>query len=266
MSGRRLLQPTTLGQLGDDRISDQLSHQFDSKSVRRNDSGVESLAYVAIDENWGASVRTLRCMHICQSKLWGEVGAEINPGRRAPRKGTNEFRVVQVSEEDPSPNSRVFVSAFEANSPIRFAGAPNRLYGSYGSVELADWTSHANHGMSVMSEELRAHAREDVRGRTAIKAAEGEGCVGPRSDAILLSMNWSGGEQRVGIQRRVVLDTNIDKGGRLRDRKMCKEKWGKEEATHWIDGHHCVDSALGWGTETSRTTGPVASLALKGGC
>jgi hypothetical protein len=32
---------------------------------------------------------------------------------------------------------------------------------------------------------------------------------------------------------------------------MRKEKWGKEEVTHWIDEHHCVDSALGWGAETS---------------
>ncbi|KAJ7883864.1 hypothetical protein B0H14DRAFT_2564635 [Mycena olivaceomarginata] len=57
MSGWRLLQPTTLGQLGDDRISDQLSHQFDLKSVRRNDSGVESLACVGIDENWITALR-----------------------------------------------------------------------------------------------------------------------------------------------------------------------------------------------------------------
>ncbi|KAJ7320684.1 hypothetical protein DFH08DRAFT_818950 [Mycena albidolilacea] len=56
MSGRRVLQPTTLGQLGDDCISDQLSHQFDLKSVRGNDSGVESLACVGIGENWGASI------------------------------------------------------------------------------------------------------------------------------------------------------------------------------------------------------------------
>ncbi|KAJ7320947.1 hypothetical protein DFH08DRAFT_1034034 [Mycena albidolilacea] len=47
----RVLQPTTLGQLGDHRISDQLSHQFDLKSVQGNDSGVESLACVGIDEN-----------------------------------------------------------------------------------------------------------------------------------------------------------------------------------------------------------------------
>jgi hypothetical protein len=36
--------PTTLGQLGNDRISDQLSHQFDLRSVRGNSAGVESLA------------------------------------------------------------------------------------------------------------------------------------------------------------------------------------------------------------------------------
>ncbi|KAJ6613028.1 hypothetical protein B0H10DRAFT_1951827 [Mycena sp. CBHHK59/15] len=38
-----------VGQLGDDRISDQVSHQFNLKSVQGNDSGVESLAGVGID-------------------------------------------------------------------------------------------------------------------------------------------------------------------------------------------------------------------------
>jgi hypothetical protein len=66
MSGRRLLQPTTLGQLGDDRISDQLSHQFDLKSVRRNDSGVESLACVGIDENWVNVLYFLSCVGIAE--------------------------------------------------------------------------------------------------------------------------------------------------------------------------------------------------------
>ncbi|KAJ7346149.1 Fungalysin metallopeptidase-domain-containing protein [Mycena albidolilacea] len=50
-SGQRVRRPTTLGQLGDDRIGDQLSHQFDLKSVRGNNSGVKSLACVGIDEN-----------------------------------------------------------------------------------------------------------------------------------------------------------------------------------------------------------------------
>jgi hypothetical protein len=27
-----------------------------------------------------------------------------------------------------------------------------------------------------------------------------------------------------------------------------------KEATHWVDEHHCTDSALGWGAETSRTS------------
>jgi hypothetical protein len=27
---------------------------------------------------------------------------------------------------------------------------------------------------------------------------------------------------------------------------------GREEATHWVDGHHRADSALGWAAETKR--------------
>ncbi|KAJ7818592.1 hypothetical protein B0H14DRAFT_2601168 [Mycena olivaceomarginata] len=46
-----VLQPTALGQLGDDRISDQLSHQFDLRSVRWNNAGVESLACVGTNGN-----------------------------------------------------------------------------------------------------------------------------------------------------------------------------------------------------------------------
>jgi hypothetical protein len=35
---------TTPGQLGDDRISDQVSHQFNLKTVQGDESGIESLA------------------------------------------------------------------------------------------------------------------------------------------------------------------------------------------------------------------------------
>ncbi|KAJ7674274.1 hypothetical protein B0H14DRAFT_3178191 [Mycena olivaceomarginata] len=66
---RWVLQLTTLGQLGDDGIIDQLSHQFDLKSVRGNDSGVESLACVGIDENRVNVSYFLRCVGIAEGTL-----------------------------------------------------------------------------------------------------------------------------------------------------------------------------------------------------
>ncbi|KAJ7850392.1 hypothetical protein B0H14DRAFT_2581993 [Mycena olivaceomarginata] len=67
ISKQRVLQPTTLGQLGDDRISDQLSHQFDLKSVRGSGSGVESLACVGIDENRVNVSDFLSCVGITEA-------------------------------------------------------------------------------------------------------------------------------------------------------------------------------------------------------
>jgi hypothetical protein len=53
----------------------------------------------------------------------------------------HERRVVQVPEEDPSRKfMRILASASEANSPKRFAGAPNQLGMCFNSMETSETT------------------------------------------------------------------------------------------------------------------------------
>ncbi|KAJ7846599.1 hypothetical protein B0H14DRAFT_2584054 [Mycena olivaceomarginata] len=67
-----VLQPTTLGQLGDDRISDQLSHQFDLRNVRWNNAGVESWACVGTNENTVNVSYLLSCVGFAEGSLINE--------------------------------------------------------------------------------------------------------------------------------------------------------------------------------------------------
>ncbi|KAJ7909735.1 hypothetical protein B0H13DRAFT_1877436 [Mycena leptocephala] len=225
-----------------------------------------------------------------QGLTWKPTPAGISPESgfqslnfSAARKGTEAFRFqvcVHVSKEDPSPN---LASAFEANSSIRFAGALIQLSkaqsGAGRGASRFDFASR-RHGMSVRScsERARCNALSGplmVCVRMSIASMvhwEGQSQCGEFSggggDGTLeAARECTSTVRELGWRqaaRWYTIACHIDKGGsywpscrtryRLRDRKMRKEKWGKEEVTHWIDEHHCVDSALGWGAETSGTS------------
>ncbi|KAJ7847017.1 hypothetical protein B0H13DRAFT_1907473 [Mycena leptocephala] len=125
------------------------------------------------------------CQSSGQSKLWGEVGAETNPGAPIHSESGSEVwsqspcaqrnRGIQGRLSPPKGKlRRVLASAFEVNSPIRFVGLSIQLGKSFihschvhgpmrrGGVvakELAESTSYADHGMSVRSGSEHARGR-----------------------------------------------------------------------------------------------------------